>query len=685
MNIRSSQLILLFFIIELVVSAKLNAQGIQLVHYRKKDKVLLRWAPESPVSWKLNMKNGYTIERFTVIRDSTRLFPAPVKVVSKSIKPDVLENWEDAYLEDRNAAIAAQAIYGSSFLIEFESGEDSPIQAIQSAEDLQSRYSYLLLVCEESFDVAVMSGLGIEDKQIADNEAYLYKIYANGGTDISDTAFVYVPQSLSPPLPIVADLEAKLSAGKVELSWSSLHLNNIYSTYEIESSTDSINYNKHESVSSIETYNDAQNSLSKMLRVLPLEDKQDKVYYRIRGINSFGLKGPYSNVVSVTPVSQIGFEANLVVQRISPTKISFKLNSNIEKNSDSRALMKIKASLLRSANAKTYKQLHKYENIPDEMVDTIPLGSAYYKVILTSDFGLNYETYPILVQLPDSIPPEVPTGVSAILDTLGYVHLAWNENNEQDFNGYRVFRSRVADSDYRQLTVGAVKDNAFIDTIGLAVPSTKYYYKIQAEDTRYNRSELSNVVGVSTIDTIAPVQPRILGYEVIDSVVSLQWYPSTSLDVELTYLFRKTKAAEDTLLISKENVLAPQEFLDTIKYTGDISYYLKTVDRFNNWSEKSNEVLLSLRNGKQEELRVDVEVNRVEGYVKLSWGKVDNQQIVNIYRRVDNSDLENHKVLASNAFFIKDYAVKADRKYTYLIIINEAKGLKNKSIIEVKY
>lgn len=39
----------------------------------------------------------------------------------------------------------------------------------------------------------------------------------------------------------------------------------------------------------------------------------------------------------------------------------------------------------------------------------------------------------------DTIPPATPTGLKAVMDSTGAVHISWDANKEPDILGYQLF------------------------------------------------------------------------------------------------------------------------------------------------------------------------------------------------------------------------------------------------------
>src|SRR5690606_22250104 len=79
------------------------------------DSICLRWAPPTPVSWKLLNQYGYRLERYTIMRDSVILTEKPRVIIKDVILPMADVAWQKHIESDDNVAIAAQAIFGKDF------------------------------------------------------------------------------------------------------------------------------------------------------------------------------------------------------------------------------------------------------------------------------------------------------------------------------------------------------------------------------------------------------------------------------------------------------------------------------------------------------------------------------------------------------------------------------------------
>ena len=677
MTNKAGQLKLFLLFVHLFISVQLTGQNIKLIHYRTEDKVLLRWAPTNAADLNRLKNYGFNMERFTVARDSVRIFPAEKKVVKYGIKTADLQSWEQGYLSDKYAAIAAQALYGDTFLINLQDDFTGPIQAIQQAEELEARYSFLMLACEQSFEVARMAGLGIEDSNITSNESYLYKLYWQGGDLKSDTVFVFVPQIETAPLPSLRNLKAEFGENIVELSWDNLAYDNTYTSYEVEISTDGSAFEVIDSVASIQT--NTNKSTGIFSRQLTLPDTS-KMFYRIRGINSFGMRGPPSNIVSGTAKEIPRVELYLIERTAKENEVTLELRVN----SDSRKedLKILKTTLLKSLDSKAYLEVVSEEGVISLLNDLQPTPSAYYKARLEVQGGKTFESFPILVQVPDSIPPDIPGGLHGTCDSLGIVRLSWNSVCDKGLGGYRVYRSRVENGEFRQLSTRAITDTVFYDSIGVHKPETIIYYKVQAEDLRLNRSKLSPSIGVLTIDHIPPPPPRIIGYEVIDSVVSIHWVSSASNNNLEYYIFRRTSLALDSIKLNvktEDQIYQTQKFLDFVNYSGQVNYFLKLFDRQTNLFQTSDTIDLNINLRKFDDFKLESEVDRRNHFIKLSWEKECQDCFVKLFRRTDNSLMRLISEFANDNNYV-DKNLAFGQVVTYLIVIQDRTRKQHKLI-----
>ena len=188
-------------------------------------------------------------------------------------------------------------------------------------------------------------------------------------------------------------------------------------------------------------------------------------------------------------------------------------------------------------------------------------------------------TFPFLLQVPDSIPPQAPTMVEGVIDSTGKVTLRWKPSVDDDVQGYRVYRANYAGEDFSQVTRALVSDTVFIDSVGLKTLTTKVLYKVQAVDEYINPSEFSKVGVLKRPDIIPPVPPVFTQVISADSGVYLGWQASTSLDVARHALYRQERGKNNEWVLIKNIVDTVSKYTDQPPKTGvDYQYTLIAVD-----------------------------------------------------------------------------------------------------------
>ena len=89
---------------------------------------------------------------------------------------------------------------------------------------------------------------------------------------------------------------------------------------------------------------------------------------------------------------------------------------------------------------------------------------------------------------PDTNAPEAPEDLWALAGD-AMVHLDWDDNTEEDVNGYNVFRSTTSGSGYTRLNTSLMSSSDYTDyTVS---NDTMYYYVVTAVDTNENESSNS--------------------------------------------------------------------------------------------------------------------------------------------------------------------------------------------------
>lgn len=89
---------------------------------------------------------------------------------------------------------------------------------------------------------------------------------------------------------------------------------------------------------------------------------------------------------------------------------------------------------------------------------------------------------------PDTTPPAAPTGLSATGGD-SEVSLDWNDNSEEDLDGYNVYRTTSQVQDYYKINASLVSASDYTDST--VSNNTTYWYVVRAVDTSSNESSSS--------------------------------------------------------------------------------------------------------------------------------------------------------------------------------------------------
>ena len=222
--------------------------------------------------------------------------------------------------------------------------------------------------------------------------------------------------------------------------------------------------------------------------------KYDQTYgYRIRTVSARGGISAPSEEVLVKPVMSLAVPQGLVALGV-----------------DSYATLTwdpVK-TLLDGSPASGFVGYNVYRGTVKGVYEEAPLNAAPLTATSYKDTGVtNDRTYYYVVrsvdspsppwnESPDSVessatprdltPPASPKGLTVVAG-IKRVFLTWNENEEQDLAGYRVYRSTRSGRDFDQLTVQLLTKTTFSDET--AKGGVTYYYRVTAVDKSGNESK----------------------------------------------------------------------------------------------------------------------------------------------------------------------------------------------------
>lgn len=560
---------------------------IKLLTRAMSDSILLRWGPTTYPLWLHGNKHGYKITRTLLVRDSSYIDnPKPEILTSEALKPVSLDKWELLSEKDKYAGVAAQAIYGDDFEVEANNDSPSMIDIVNRASVQESRFGFALFSADQSIKVAEYSGLYYSDKDVKKGEKYLYKVFlaqAPEGMKV-DTAYFFTGIDEYMPLPTPMNVKVEEGDKMVTITWDKRYQEDFYNSFWVEKSLDNgKTYLKVNDTPLVNTTPDGYDESDFAFLIDTLIDNQQKYLYRVIGISIFGELSPPSktvevkgkNIISSVPLvhlSKTEDGASVMVKWDFP-------NSKTEKIEGFR--------IFRSNQfAKDYQLLvDSLSLIQTSYTDKRALLTGYYRMQAFNSDGSGPYSIPKMEQLVDSIPPAIPIGLKAVVDTTGLVRLIWIPNKDDDIFGYRVYRANSKNEEFSQLTSKAVKNPFYEDQISLKTLTKEVYYKIVAIDQRQNQSAFSEVLELERPDIVPPASPFIKSIKSVNNGLKISWIRSASNDVVKQVIYRNRSGSREWELVKTESDTTTH-FIDTnVVSDGIYKYILLAVDKAGNESK----------------------------------------------------------------------------------------------------
>lgn len=635
------------------------------------DSITLRWAPLNFKKWEEGNRNGYIIERFTLVKDSRVLAGPERKILGVNpIKPLPLEAWEPLVKRNRYAAITAQSLYGASFLVEMGKQSDV-LHIVNKARENDQRFQFALFSADMSVPVARASGLLYTDKDVNANEKYLYKISISGSTDSCSTS-LFIGSKDVYELPPIAHVGAERQGALVQLQWQKDKAN-LYTAYEIERSVNGKDYSRisDEPVTMLTPTEEESSSViyaSDSLMAIPA-----RLWYRVVGITPFGERGPVHESVEARTKDILDFMPHITKGYSENNK-----EINLQWELPERMEGKVKGFHIDRSSIPGGK----YKRITPQLVpadsrifiDLKPEQINYYKVAAVSPGGEELASPLFLVQLVDSIPPLPPANLSAVVDDFGNIALKWNANAETDMYGYRVYRANYKGEELSLLTGEPIPTSVYADKVNLKFLNRHVYYKVMAIDRNQNQSALSEMLEVKLPDKMKPMPPVFLPVNSSNDGVILRWQGSSSDDVVAYDVYRQGVGEKQWMRISnipsgKDSVYS---YRDSNLSLASYRYTVIAVDQSGLESEPSQAVV---GNNIDNRLRPPVTlrepvVDREKNSILISWAYMQARvQSYKIFRSVDTEPSILYKTLPGTVTEFSDKELRAGKEYHYRVLV----------------
>lgn len=648
----------------------------------QKDKILVRWAVDSPIEWQNSNKNGFIIYKMLIKKDG-KLLNEPSKEQLAILKPEPLEQWMDYIQKDQYAAIVAQALYGDSFEVGQES-ENELTRIINIADELNQRYSFALFAADLSFAAALKAGWGYIDTTVKKGEVYAYQVEAVELLNINPGAYMIGLEDYE-ELPKVNDFMAIPDDGQVILSWGIELLKNTYTSYMIERSVNGIDYHPISATPIVDLNSNADKNATQMFFGSKLEFNNKDYYFRIYGVNAFAEKGPYSEPIKTQGRASVVVAPRIVNYQIpnpNEVELEWEFPKEEEKN-----IKSFEVHLADNDNAE-YKMVAKDISQNARKHNYKGLGASnYFKIAVVDKQDKKLFSQSTLVQPIDSIAPLKPTGLEGKIDSLGYVTLKWKPNTEKDLAGYRVLRANSEKEEFVDLFNKIITETTAKDSVSFAISNRKVYYRLVAEDMRYNGSEFSDVLVLEKPDKLPPTAPVFEDFETKDGKNILTWINSSSDDVDKHYLRRRLKGETQWIEIASFTNGETTFTDDKTEADQTYEYFIQANDKSGLWSneEVSKLTITTLNNTPVSVLKnIESVADRNKKTLTIYWNYDSKYTIseIQIYKNIKGDKPSLWKVLDGKYQSItdKDLKMNTDYEYHFIPAVSPSKIVKGETI-----
>lgn len=662
----------------ILISTMLYANNeIELLYFNHGDSVSLRWSPADISLLRTSVNRGYVVQR----KQSHETLWQTISPLLKPMSDSELEKLQ----ENVNDALVLRELFYQTAQKEYEQEDAEPeslyrakLTSVEGKPEFEEQllFPMSLLSCDIYLPIAKAAALHYVDIQVEKTARYDYRVVWGGDEDKSNPAVrvVSVDMSKKTILPQLSQFDAHFDEEFVQLEWSVENSYGFYSAYIVERSTDSIHFERVSPRPFIHAYTEQSLENTAIYRDSLLND-EERFYYRICGYSPFGLLGPKTKIIggeALFNIHKIDLYLDTVVLNKRNAEITWSMSEGFEK--------KIKGFRInRTDNFKEFDYIENKMLKPSQRsfkVSPIPDKSTYFSV---DAIGLNGDvkrSNRFYLHHSDSVPPAIPEGLSATIDSLGNVSVKWNKNKDEDILGYQLYFSNSGkENDYYNVMDTIYKDTIYNYSLPLNTLTNEIFYKVLSLDNSYNQSYLSEAVKLLKPDTLPPTKALFDFPLVGDESIELNWVNSTSEDVYSMMLLRQIDDNPlDTLKIFKNSPQRwPTSFVDKSEFLSGVfvQYFLVVYDEVGNKNESHTKRI------KMKGLRpcitglsYTIFNNDKERKIRLKWEEAPNAPKIKrfvVYRKVNDEAILPIASVNYTDMFYDDFDVVPEKHYFYII------------------
>lgn len=504
----------------------------------------IRWAPASIESF-----NFYKDKRFRLTRELVKLNGAYVGdsaqlaslvVLGDSIRPLPEASWEPLANQSDLHAVAAGALYGTSFTLDsIHQDNYAAMYSLNSEKEL--RFNLSLFAADQSMDVAQKMGLAYVDQNLLPNAEYGYTLeLVNSSYEIKK--FIVLNTAEPAVFPAFDTLFSYTQGTQAALTWFMKSSQNLsqYSSFVVERSD-----NQGATFQVINPrplmMTESTNGQPDYFYIDSLPGCTQDYVYRIAGKTYFGVQGPYSDTLHVRckPLA--------IDDRPTIDSVVTHVNGTITVRWKFPSAQESKIKGFRIYRAETidgvYEKLNQGNSVltasTRQYLDAQAKPSNYYILEVEDNNGYRLSSIPRMGQQVDETPPVVPSGLNGVVLKNGDVEVRWTKNQENDLAGYRMFYTTHLQKEFFPVAETLLPDTAYYFPLDMTTELEYVYVKVHAQDKRENRSGYSQVLTLPVPDVWAPVAPVVKSSQKEKKKVVIRWIPSTSRDAKLHKIERR--------------------------------------------------------------------------------------------------------------------------------------------------
>ena len=653
------------------------------------DSVVLRWAPSKSGGWVIANQIGYTIERAKLNPEKPIQRSDYKKMNESSIKPLSLEEWKQKTDENNIfSAVAAQALYGKLFNPQPLSTQNMNVLK-NAADELSNRYSFALFAADNDAFTADALGLRYVDRDVEKDARYAYRVYLAEKSDqySFDTTYLVVDMGSYKKPVKPAGLSFKSGDGSIKLTWDNIAEQSYSGYYIYRSDDDGKTYHKMNDMPIVIMTPTNANTLAQPSFTDTSTINYKTYYYQLRGVTSFAeLSDPaqikaFSKDLDAPKAPMIHKPKQINAQEIELSWEMDVISDDLQGFIVSRSKNSVKNYRLLTIDPLSKTTYSFIDDMGGEY-------ESYYTVAAVDTAGNMAFSLPVLASRIDSVPPDVPTGLTGAISKSGVVTLTWDKAKEKNIKGYRVLQANDPTHEFVQLTGQIYSDTIFVDSISLQTLTKKVYYRVAAVNNRYQHSKMSEILELERPDIVPPEQAVFHDVFVTDTNVLLKWYPSTSNDVKMQVLYRMLKD-ENTWQVLDTFDIQINSFVDNhVEIKMNYEYTIVTIDKSGLKSEPAFPVMARpYDTGKRKPVEnLLAEYNDENNTVNLSWNYTPNPKERSwyvIYKSKNGGDFKEYKSLKSSEFEFTDGNVNQGKTDYGIVVMTSHGGESEMEIVSV--